>query len=74
MCLSCSESEDVGFEEHVFLDHLLEEGFPKKGMSIHAHHKSDVIINNLLLIYFAYGQFHNYWIFTDFSDNVNNGN
>lgn len=26
-----SESEDVGFEEHVFLDHLLEEGFPKKG-------------------------------------------
>lgn len=26
-----SEEAHIGFHEHVFLDHLIEEGFPKKG-------------------------------------------
>ncbi len=29
--IAVSEEADIGFHEHVFLDHLIEEGFPKKG-------------------------------------------
>ena len=27
--------EEVGFEDHILLDHLIADGFPKKGMVLH---------------------------------------
>lgn len=31
LCYTTREEENVGFEEHVLLDHLISEGFPKRG-------------------------------------------
>ena len=44
MCLFIGdrEEENVGFEQHVLLDHLIRDGFPKRGIQIQVT-KNDVL-------------------------------
>lgn len=35
LLLQTRPEEEVGFEEHVLLDHLIADGFPKKGETLH---------------------------------------